>query len=257
MSDLKELFEKGRWYHCFRYENLTSNGTYDIDQYLSHYKFDNDYRGKTVLDVGCSDGFFSLWMKERGAERVCAVDSNKYDGSLAFVPSNAFKDRHEVKYMQYAEDYARFRSVYEKFGLDNPNKLLLMSKLKALEVEFRTGTIYDLKEYGGFDVVMCNDLLEHLRDPITAIEQLYFATKEKCIITVSSAMKTGWFSRNIPLVTYQGHISGGSFYSLSEAGATAMCKAAGFSRVEIVSRFEMVNRSHNVKNSHFVIHAYK
>jgi 2-polyprenyl-3-methyl-5-hydroxy-6-metoxy-1,4-benzoquinol methylase len=257
MSDLKELFEKGRWYHCFHHEGLTSNGTYDIEQYIKYYKFDADYSGKTVFDVGCSDGYFTIWMKERGASRVCGVDSNKYDGSLAFAPSNATKKDHEVKYMQYAEDYARFRSVYEKFGLDSPNKLLLMSKLKALEVEFHTGTIYDLKTYGEFDVVMCNDLLEHLRDPITAIEQLYFATKEKCIITVSSAMKTGWFRQSNPVITYQGHISGGSFYSLSEASVVAMCKAAGFGKAEVVSRFDMINRVHNVKNSHFVLHAYR
>jgi 2-polyprenyl-3-methyl-5-hydroxy-6-metoxy-1,4-benzoquinol methylase len=257
MNELKELFEKGRWYHCFRHESLTSNGTYDVGQYLDYYKFDDDYKGKTVLDVGCSDGYFSIWMKEHGADRVCGVDSNKYDGSLAFVPSHTLKQAHEAKYIQYADDYARFHSVYEQYGLNNPNKFLLMAKLKKLEVDYQTGTIYNLKPHGEFDVVMCNDLLEHLRDPITAIEELYFVTKEKCIITVSSAMKTGWFERNNPVARYQGHISGGSFYSLSEAIVKAMCQSAGFKQAEVVSRFEMVNRVHSAKNRHFVVHAHK
>ena len=40
MSDLKELFEKGRWYHCFHHEGLKSNGTYDIEQYIKYYNED-------------------------------------------------------------------------------------------------------------------------------------------------------------------------------------------------------------------------
>jgi SAM-dependent methyltransferase len=257
MSELKELFENGRWYHCFRYEGLVSNGVYDVEQYLPQYKFENDYQGKTVLDVGSSDGYFSIWMKEHGAEHVCAIDSNKYDGSIAFQPSNFSVNLHEQKYAQYAGDYAKFQPIYEHFGLNNSNKLLLMAKLKSLEIEYHTGTIYDLKPYGEFDLVMCNDLLEHLRDPISAIEQLYFATKGKCIITVSSALKTGWFKKNEPVLTFHGHLSGGSFYHLSEASVIGMCKAAGFSKVEIVSRFNMLNRTHGVKNRHFVVHARK
>lgn len=257
MSDLKELFENGKWYHCFRHEGLISNGTYDVEKYLDRYGFDDSYYGKTVLDVGCSDGYFSIWMKKQGAKRVLGVDSNKYDGSLAFVPSNALKQSHEQKYMQYSNDYTTFKEVYENLGLSNPNKLLLMKKLLGLDVDFMNGSIYDLSPYGEFDVVMCNDLLEHLRDPITAVEQLYFTTREKCIITVSSAMKTNWFDRNKPLATYVADIGGGSFFNLSESAAIAICKSVGFNKVEVISRFDMINRRHNVANPHFVVHAYK
>ena len=257
MEELRSLFEQGKWYHCFRYQGLVSNGVYDIERYIGHYGFEKSYAKMSVLDVGSSDGYFSILMKELGADRVCAIDSNKYDGSLAIQTSNFNIESFEKKYVQYVDDFEKFRNVYEKFGLSNSNKLLLMSKLKSFDVEFRTGTIYDLKPYGEFDVVMCNDLLEHLRDPITAIEQLYFAAKKKCIITVSSAMKTNWLDRNKPALTYQGHISGGSFFKLSEASVAAMCKAAGFKSIQVVSRFDMENRTHRVKNRHFVVHALK
>jgi 2-polyprenyl-3-methyl-5-hydroxy-6-metoxy-1,4-benzoquinol methylase len=257
MNDLRELFVNGKWYHCFRYDGMLSDGVYDIERYIPYYEFKKSFVGKTVLDVGCSDGYFSLWMKEHGAARVCAVDSNKYDGSLAVEASSSNVKNYEQKYSQYVNDFMEFRSVYERFGLSNANKLLLMAKLKTLDVEFQNGNAYNLAPYGEFDFVMCNDLLEHLRDPITAIEQLFFATKETCIIAVSSAMKTNWLNRQKPLLTYQGHISGGSFYSLSEAGVIAMCQAAGFKDVRVVSRFEMENRMHRVKNPHFVIHASK
>ncbi len=257
MSDLKDLFEYGKWYHCFRLEGMISNGTYDVEWYLPYYYFENEYKGQSVFDVGCADGYFSLWMKEHGALRVCAIDSNKYDGSLAIDVSNFNLKSYEKKHHAYVEDYLRFQTVYEKYGLKNSNKLLLMSKLKGLEIEYHTGTIFNLKPYGVFDVTLCNDLLEHLRDPITAIEQLYFATGKKCIITASSAMKGTWLTRGKPILTYQGHISGGSFYSLSETAVAAMCKAAGFREVKVVSRFEMFNRIQKTNNRHFVVHAYK
>ena len=257
MSDLKELFENGKWYHCFRYGKLISNGVYVIEQFIRHYGFENDYAGKTVLDVGCSDGYFSIWMKEHGATYVCAIDSNKYDGSLAIEASNSNRKSYEQKYSQYVDEFNTHRAVYERYGLINANKLLLMSKLKELDVEFQTGSIYDLKPYGEYDLVMCNDLLEHLRDPITAIEQLYFAAREKCIITVSSALRPGWFDRRKPMLMYQGNFSGGSFYSLSEESVNAMCKAAGFRDVKVVSRFNMQNRTHRVTNPHFTVHAIK
>ena len=38
-----------------------------------------------VLDVGCSDGFFSqFFLKELGAKHVTGIDFNNYDGSVAF-----------------------------------------------------------------------------------------------------------------------------------------------------------------------------
>lgn len=257
MNELHELFEKGKWYHCFWHEGMSTNGTYDIQQYLEYYGFDDDYRGQTVLDVGCADGYFSLWMKEKGASRVCAIDSNKYDGSLAIEPSSFNVKAYIQKQQKFLEDFSRFQATYERYGLSNANKLLLMAKLKGLEIEFHTGTIYHLEPYGVFDITLCNDLLEHLRDPITAIEQLYSATNNKCIITVSSAMKSTWLTRGKPILTYQGHLSGGSFYSLSEPAVQAMCRAAGFKQTKVVNHIEMYNRVEKTKNNHFVIHAYK
>src|SRR5436190_20421764 len=36
-----------------------------------------DLRGKTVLDIGCNAGFYSIEMKKRGADRVVAIDSDE------------------------------------------------------------------------------------------------------------------------------------------------------------------------------------
>jgi 2-polyprenyl-3-methyl-5-hydroxy-6-metoxy-1,4-benzoquinol methylase len=255
--ELRSLFEDGIWYHCIRHNDLVSNGVYDIEKYLKYYGFDENYHGQTVLDVGCADGYFSLLMKERGADRVAAIDSNKFDGTVAIQPANFNKEVYSHKYMKYVDEFKHFKEIYEKYGLTNSNKLLLLAKLKGLQIEYHTGSVYDLSSYGTFDVVLCNDLLEHLRDPISAIEQVFFATRRKAIIAVSSVLKLNFFLQSAPLMQFQGHISGGSFYSISENALSSMCKAMGFSRVEIVSGFNMKNKIRNSPSYHVVAHAYK
>lgn len=260
MSTIKELFEHGKWYHCFRHDGLVSNGTYDVEQHIKAYKFDENYNGKKVLDVGCSDGYFSIWMKEHGADYVRAIDSNKYDGSVAIEIADFDRDSYETKYQQYATEYDAFRLVYEQYGLKDSNKLLLMSALKKMEVDYHNGTVYDLKDHRNFDLVMCNNLLEHLRDPITAIEQLFSTLNSngKCIITtILPSFKERLINRNRPTLTYVGHLSSGGYYIHSEASLFAMCKAAGFRSTEVVGRFYIRNRTHNSGLDLFVVHAYK
>jgi SAM-dependent methyltransferase len=255
--ELSELFDNGKWYHCIQHGELISNGTYDLNRYLRQYHLEQDYTDRTVLDVGCADGFFSFLVKERGASRVCAIDANKYDGSIAIEASRFNTAAYKQKYQSYVDDFSRFRAIYDRYGLSNANKLLLLARLKGVEIEYHTGTVYDLRAFGTFDVVLCNDLLEHLRDPITAIEQIFLATKHQAVLSVSSALKRRWGLGSGPWLRYQGHRSGGSFYQLSEAAVRAMCQAAGFRETRTVSRFDMENRRSGGASHHCVIHAFR
>lgn len=90
-----------------------------------------DLTGKTVLDIGCNGGFYSMEMKRRGAERVLGID--------------------------FDEDYlAQARFAAEVMGLD---------------IEFRQHSVYDvaaLRER--FDVVIFMGVLYHLRHPLLALD---------------------------------------------------------------------------------------
>ena len=44
------------------------------DRWLAIEPFLGDVAGKTVLDIGCNAGSFSMRMKERGASRVVSID---------------------------------------------------------------------------------------------------------------------------------------------------------------------------------------
>ncbi len=90
-----------------------------------------DLRGKSVLDIGCNAGFYSLEMKSRGAHRVLGID---------FDPA----------YL------AQARFAAEVLGM---------------EIEFRQLSVYDVPQLGEkFDVVIFMGVLYHLRHPLLALD---------------------------------------------------------------------------------------
>jgi tRNA (mo5U34)-methyltransferase len=87
--------------------------------------------GRTVLDIGCNAGFFSLEMRRRGAARVVGVDS-------------------DPRYLAQAR---------------------LASEVSGLEVEYRELSVYDVARLGErFDVVLFMGVLYHLRHPLLALD---------------------------------------------------------------------------------------
>lgn len=67
------------WHHRFEiYPGIVTPGTYDPEFLLAKIDFPVDMKGMRVLDIGPSDGFFSLFAYRRGAE-VVAVDYRPKD----------------------------------------------------------------------------------------------------------------------------------------------------------------------------------
>ena len=90
-TDIVNIFENGQWYHSMIYKNIKSKGTFDYTKIIKDLNFP-DMKSKSVLDVGCSDGFFSKYfLEELNAEYVKGVDINKYDGSVNFEVLNTYK----------------------------------------------------------------------------------------------------------------------------------------------------------------------
>src|SRR3954471_17859357 len=72
----------GQWFH-----NLDLRGVKTApDHFLGDYPnikwqrfahaVPDDLTGKSVLDIGCNAGFYSIEMKKRGAARVVGIDSD-------------------------------------------------------------------------------------------------------------------------------------------------------------------------------------
>lgn len=93
-----------------------------------------DLRGRTVLDIGCNGGFYSIEMKRRGADRVVGIDWDE-------------------RYL------AQARFAAEVCGVD---------------IEFRQLSCYDVDTLGErFDIVLFMGVLYHLRHPLLALDLLH------------------------------------------------------------------------------------
>ena len=129
--------ELGSWFH-----DLDLNGVRTApDHFLHDYpntkwkRFEHalpyDLSGRTVLDIGCNAGFYSLEMKRRGAKRVVGIDS----------------DDHYLAQAQFA------------------------AEVKGVEVEFRNMSVYDVGNLAEtFDIVLFMGVLYHLRHPLLALD---------------------------------------------------------------------------------------
>jgi tRNA (mo5U34)-methyltransferase len=131
----------GRWFH-----NIDLHGVKTApDHFLGDYpniKWQHfahaipaDLSGKSVLDVGCNAGFYSIEMKKRGAARVVAIDSDE-------------------TYLAQG----RFAAGVSGYG----------------DIEFRKMDVYDVSNLGEqFDVVIFMGVLYHLRHPLLALDILH------------------------------------------------------------------------------------
>ena len=113
------------------------------DHFLGDYprfKFDRfahalpaDLGGRTVLDIGCNAGFYSMEMARRGAARVVGIDSDE-------------------RYLEQG------RLAAKALGFSDA-------------VEFRRLDVYDVGALGEkFDLVIFMGVLYHLRHPLLALD---------------------------------------------------------------------------------------
>jgi tRNA (mo5U34)-methyltransferase len=110
--------------------------------------------GLRVLDIGCSDGFFSFEMERRGAE-VVAID---------FVP----------------ETYTGFATARRILG-------------SAVEYRMDNVYNLNPEAYGQFDVVLFLGVLYHLRKPLAGLDAIRAVTKTGGQIFVGTMMIDEYF----------------------------------------------------------------
>ncbi len=130
----------GPWFHNLNLGGIQTAPAHFLGDYpaLKWKRFAHalprDLSGKSVLDIGCNGGFYSIEMKRRGAARVLGIDSDD-------------------RYLAQAR---------------------LAAEVCGAEVELRRLSVYDLPQLEErFDVVLFMGVFYHLRYPLLALDMIH------------------------------------------------------------------------------------
>jgi tRNA (mo5U34)-methyltransferase len=149
--DLRARAEALRWYHTIDLgSGVVTKGFDDTPVRLARLDLPLSLAGKTVLDIGAWDGFFSFEAERRGAARVVASDYYSWHGS----------------------------GWGTKAGFELARRVL-GSNVEDVDID-----VMDLSpdRIGTFDVVLFLGVLYHLRHPLLALERIASVTKSLLIL---------------------------------------------------------------------------
>ncbi len=160
---LAEVKRLQPWFHCIDLGDSIKTKTVGewgepADHPLPTWKIISaclpaDLTGKTVLDVGCNAGFYSVAAKRRNASRVLGVDAQ----------------RAQVR-------QARF-----------------VRRVLGLDIDYQRISVYDLdpRQLGQFDITLALGLIYHCKHLVLALEKLFHITKTLLILETAVLPQKG------------------------------------------------------------------
>ena len=196
-----------------------------------------DVRGRTVLDIGAWDGYYSFEAERRGASRVVALDH--YAWSLDLAAMHGYWDRCRSE-GRPPEPYENVPEIWRpdtlpgKRGFDVA-RATLGSRVESVVADFMTA---DLDQVGAFDVTLFLGVLYHLQDPFAALRRLRQVTREVAVIETACMVLVGLAERPLWDFFPNDELDGdpGNWWAPNVAGLVGACRAAGFSTVDVVSQ---------------------
>lgn len=200
----QEEVDQHYWFHTISFPNGvrskgTKGGGEECQSAEAEAAFKYSVRGKTVLDIGAWNGYFTAQAVARGAQKVVALDYN----SWVHEPLKGF------------------------------NGFELTRKYLAPNVEAIWRDVMDLRQnpIGQFDCVLFLGVLYHLKHPLYALETLFGITKE--ILVVETHIDLVDIDRPA-MAFYPGELNGdpSNWWGPNPQCVIDMLKTVGFSRVE-------------------------
>lgn len=131
------------WYHYFKFGNIETMSTRTSLNYQMRIAqgIPMDLTGKSVLDIGAYDGFYSFLCESRGAKRVLAIDKEQYDGIS--------------------------QEKIHSIGFQTCKNILNSN------VEYKKIDVYDLDKINEtFDIVLFFGVYYHLENPVLAFQKI-------------------------------------------------------------------------------------
>jgi len=204
-EELESQVARIKWHHSIDFGNgVVTPGQDNSARKLKRLKLPDSFAGKTVLDVGAWDGFFSFEAERRGASRVLATDSFVWRGAV---------------------DWA------DKSGFDLSKKVL-RSRVEEKEID-----VLELspETVGTFDVVFFLGVLYHMKHPLLALEHVASVARDFLVLETAVDMLS---HKRAAMAFYVDDDVGRdptNWCGPNPSAVVGMLKTVGFKRVEIVS----------------------
>lgn len=221
---LRERVEQLTWHHQIDLGNgLVTPGADKSAEKLAALRLP-PLDGKTVLDVGAWNGYFSFAAERLGASRVLATDSYAWGGA----PWGSMDS---------------FNLAREALGS---------------HVEDRFIDVMDLSpdEIGTFDVVLFLGVLYHLRHPLLALERVASVTGE--LLVIETLIDLAFTSRPAAAFYPGAYMDGDdtNWWAPNTAALVAMLGEIGFAPVEVVGARSATSKLvHTTRNLANVVHS--
>jgi tRNA (mo5U34)-methyltransferase len=191
VTDLQSKVEALRWYHTIDLgRGIVTKGVDNTPLRLARLDLPASFAGRSVLDIGAWDGFFSFEVERRGAARVVAADHYSWHG-LGWGRGNG------------------------KAGFELARQAL-DSRVEDVDIDVMELTP---ERIGTFDIVLFLGVLYHLPHPLLALERVASVTSGLLVVETVVDMvgvgrpavafypdrelngdPTNWWGPNVPAV---------------------------------------------------------
>lgn len=258
------------WYHSVDLPgdhhscSTTTPGMYDYRTVVDAFRFPDNMRGMTVLDVGSATGYFSFEFERRGAE-VVSVDLRTLDQLDRFPGQDTASLVLKIKRMcspptgDSHSPLSRELSPQELYYYLIEAPFQLCARLRRSRVERRFCAVYDLSPEklgrAAFDLVFVGDILVHTLRPFDALA----ATARMCSGTLVIAQFMPGTADDAPAMQYVGGAIPGEdkvcWWLPNEQCFKQLLQKVGFARVTAVGNYEGIHRPAGNLFSRRILHA--
>ncbi|RVT90776.1 class I SAM-dependent methyltransferase [Sphingomonas crocodyli] len=194
-----------RWFHSFRFpdgEQVAGIKTIETLEREETEIFRGDMSGRSLLDIGAWDGYFSYAAERRGAAEVLATDHFCWSG-----PGWGNK--------------AGFDAAHARFG----------SKVRAIDVD---PLDLDPEIHGRYDDVLLLGVLYHVTDPYRVLEKAAAMCSDHLVVETVTALR----SLDIPAMRLYTELELNddptNFWALNIAAIRHLLTRFGFTRIEVL-----------------------
>jgi tRNA (mo5U34)-methyltransferase len=194
-----------------------------------------DLHGKSVLDIGAWDGFFSFAAEKLGASKVLALDHYVWSMDIPAMIHywNECKEKGIVP-----QQYRQMPGMWQPDKLPGKKGFDTASEALNSHVEAMVGDMMemDVSALGQFDVVFYLGVLYHMHDPFAALKKLAQLTREIAVIESEAIFVPGYADASFFEFYETNELNGdvNNWWAPTEKALTGLCRAAGFREVRVI-----------------------